>query len=336
MQQYSQYLPSKKFFIVVASLAVIISIGYGYQAWKKNTKTAQEKQIQEKTRQLAESNPNTDSDGDGLMNWEEIKLGTNPIKSDSDGDNTNDGIEIALGRDPLVSGPNDYIHYSSISTSTPSMVSSQENLTETEKMMREMLTIAGRDTQNDPNFPNTVAKNITAEINKKIQDLPTTFTLKNIVTVLETSASLKQYGNELGTIFKKFDSQSVEQEKLLYMIMVALKTKDAEGFKLLPTLETAKRNEITAILKLKVPEDLAIFHLDLLNELSGILVSMENIGYMVSDPLRGIEGMQQYKNTTNKLNSTISSITTHFDNSGVTFTKDENGAFLYSNTNATI
>jgi hypothetical protein len=336
MQQYSQYLPSKKFFIVVISIVVIIGVGYGVQTWKKNSQEAQEKEALEKSNQIASSNPTTDSDGDGLMNWEEIRLGTSPIKYDSDSDGTNDGVEISQGRDPLVPGPNDYIHYSSISTSTPIVVSSRENLTETEKMMREILTIANRDTGEDPEFPKTVAKNIIAELDKKTQAFPTSFTLKNVVTVIETSASLKQYGNELGAIFKKFGSPNTEQQKLLYAIMVALKTKDAESFSSLPAIETAKRNEITAVLKLKVPEDLSVFHLDILNELSYTLLAIENISYMVSDPARGLIGMQQYKNATTKLGETISSITTHFENSGISFTKDENGAFLYPTTNTTI
>jgi hypothetical protein len=336
MQQYSQYLPSKKFFIVVVSIAVIVGGGYGFNMWRKNVRIAQEKQTLEKIEKFATSTANVDTDGDGLMDWEESKLGTNLKSSDSDKDNTTDGIEIALGRDPLVPGPNDFIHYSSISSTTPLIVSSQKDLPETEKLMREILTIASRDTQNDQKFPETVAKNIVAELDKKAKDLPVTFTLKNISTILETSDSLKKYGNELGGIFKKFGSPNTEEQKLLYAIMVSLKTHDAESFASLPAIETAKRNEIAAIAKLKVPEDLAVFHLDLLNELSNTLVSMKNIGYMVSDPLRAITGMRQYKSITTKINETLSSITTHFENSGVSFAKEEDGAFLYTTVKTTI
>ena len=51
--------------------------------------------------------PEADSDGDGLTDAEEIKLGTDPINPDTDGDGVGDGIEVRLASpnsqfDPLV------------------------------------------------------------------------------------------------------------------------------------------------------------------------------------------------------------------------------------------
>jgi large repetitive protein len=42
-----------------------------------------------------------DSDDDGVPNWEEIELGTDPDQADSDGDGLYDGEEQELGTDPL-------------------------------------------------------------------------------------------------------------------------------------------------------------------------------------------------------------------------------------------
>jgi YD repeat-containing protein len=42
-----------------------------------------------------------DSDGDGLTDEEERRLGTDPFNGDTDGDGYPDGLEIALGSDPL-------------------------------------------------------------------------------------------------------------------------------------------------------------------------------------------------------------------------------------------
>jgi hypothetical protein len=51
--------------------------------------------------------PEADSDGDGLTDAEEIKLGTDPLNGDTDGDGVGDGIEVRLASpgsefDPLV------------------------------------------------------------------------------------------------------------------------------------------------------------------------------------------------------------------------------------------
>jgi len=43
--------------------------------------------------------PNADSDGDGIVNFAETILGTNPMSADSDGDGTNDGAEVGMGLD---------------------------------------------------------------------------------------------------------------------------------------------------------------------------------------------------------------------------------------------
>src|SRR5690606_7927755 len=50
---------------------------------------------------LVPDNPWTDSDGDGLTDEEEIRLGTDPTDPDTDGDGLTDGEEVALGTNPL-------------------------------------------------------------------------------------------------------------------------------------------------------------------------------------------------------------------------------------------
>lgn len=50
---------------------------------------------------------NKDSDGDGLMDWEEKIYGTDPQNPDTDGDGHLDGEEIANGYNPLVKAPGD-------------------------------------------------------------------------------------------------------------------------------------------------------------------------------------------------------------------------------------
>ena len=47
------------------------------------------------------SGPNDDPDGDGLTNYQEFFLGTNPNNADTDGDGFSDGDEVAAGTNPL-------------------------------------------------------------------------------------------------------------------------------------------------------------------------------------------------------------------------------------------
>ncbi|MEM6639891.1 MAG: thrombospondin type 3 repeat-containing protein [Pseudomonadota bacterium] len=50
--------------------------------------------------------PQSDRDGDGLADREEVPLGTNPFLADTDGDGVDDGTEVAVGSDPHRRSPN--------------------------------------------------------------------------------------------------------------------------------------------------------------------------------------------------------------------------------------
>jgi NADH:ubiquinone oxidoreductase subunit 3 (subunit A) len=65
------------------------------------------KQIEEKKKEIFSK----DSDADDLPDYEELRLGTNPLNPDSDNDGFLDGSEIALGFDPLKPSPADKIKY---------------------------------------------------------------------------------------------------------------------------------------------------------------------------------------------------------------------------------
>lgn len=52
-----------------------------------------------------------DSDKDGLSEWEEIRIGTDPFNPDTDNDGYLDGIEFKAGFDPKKTGPADKIFY---------------------------------------------------------------------------------------------------------------------------------------------------------------------------------------------------------------------------------
>ena len=196
-----EYLPSKKFFIVVLSLALLTGGIFEYQTWQKKAAADRQKQALAKINDYAVKNANVDTDGDGLMDWEEAIYHTDPKNRDTDGDGTSDGEEVAERRDPLVPGPNDYVR--AMGDTGQSVTVSEKDLTETEKMMRTMLTaIIDSSNPTDPNYENQVTQGISNTISAKAKEIPVTYTLSQIKIITETNDTLKTYGNAIGKILK--------------------------------------------------------------------------------------------------------------------------------------
>jgi hypothetical protein len=73
-----------------------------------------------------------DSDGDGLLDWEETIYKTDPNNPDTDGDGYFDGEEIASGYDPLKPAPNDKSSDKAMEPRpAPGVLSADSNLTKT-------------------------------------------------------------------------------------------------------------------------------------------------------------------------------------------------------------
>lgn len=78
--------------VLLLSSSAIASVFYSRGFFDKEMQTADFSEV---------VSGNIDSDGDGLLDNEENKLGTNIYNKDTDGDGFDDGEEVKLGHDPL-------------------------------------------------------------------------------------------------------------------------------------------------------------------------------------------------------------------------------------------
>jgi hypothetical protein len=108
-----KYLPSRNFVIalVIAILIVVFSIFFIQKnKIKQGEITTKENSVNEEVWV-----DQTDTDGDGLLDWQETLYGTDKNKIDTDSDGTNDSQETKDGRNPLkantskTSTPNDMV-----------------------------------------------------------------------------------------------------------------------------------------------------------------------------------------------------------------------------------
>ena len=82
-----------------------------------------------------------DTDGDGLLDWEERLRGTDAENPDTDGDETLDGEEVQLGRDPQKAGQDDVLRVEKLRSvfptaplSSPSFLKGQKGGAENQKV----------------------------------------------------------------------------------------------------------------------------------------------------------------------------------------------------------
>ncbi|MEK7560850.1 MAG: hypothetical protein AAB539_02740 [Patescibacteria group bacterium] len=80
---------------------------------------------EEPERKLAD----TDTDGDGLKDWEEVLYGTKTDNPDSDSDGATDNEEVRNSHDPLKPGPNDKLVIKDITAALPA-AKEKKNLTD--------------------------------------------------------------------------------------------------------------------------------------------------------------------------------------------------------------
>ena len=101
------WLPSKKLVLSFTILAVLLLGSFAVSELFNKDAYFGENNI--KVAELRGSFSEKDTDGDGLMDWEESLWNTDINKSDTDGDGTNDNDEIIQKRNPAIAGPDDLL-----------------------------------------------------------------------------------------------------------------------------------------------------------------------------------------------------------------------------------
>lgn len=200
-------LPSNKVGLVL--IIVVLSIASTIFFTKINTpqKLADLKTVD----LLVERNTTTtdkasDVDKDGLFEWQEELYGSDSNNSDTDGDGTSDGEEIQLKRDPTIPGPNDPLLTTKDYFDTEVDMSKFATGTVTEKLSIDLfsqylnLKKSNELTEEkQTELVSSVAKN--AVEGAEIKDF---YFKENLNTVQSTPESVKKYGDDFAQVSIKY------------------------------------------------------------------------------------------------------------------------------------
>ncbi len=157
---------------------------------------------------------------------------------------------------------------------------------------------------------------------------PTTYTAQNLTVVGDTNASLKAYGNAVIQIL--IDHSGASETATLLAVSTATDKNDPSQLKKLPAINAEYKAILAGLLAVPVPKTLSPLHVAIINSYSVIIASYPDMQTSLSDPLRGIVGLQTYETQLDTLIRLYTNIAQNLNKDGILFSKDEPGSVWQS------
>lgn len=277
----NKYLPSKKFGYLIIGfviLGIVFIIFFNLTNQKKLSFFTNKENGLVNKGETINSSLQTDTDGDGVMDWEETLWGTN-----KENGATFDGI-------PDLTYIENKKKELNIDTTT-----NTENLTETEKFAREFfatyvaMKTSGSDASTINNFSNALGEKIT------YPSLIDSYVEKNIIIDQnDTDASKLAYYANLKKLFEAYKTKGIGEE--LSIVANGLTSQEAStNYSKLNTIAAAYQDFAKKIMALSVPQSLVQNHLVIANSSNNTGISVLNMTKIITDPIIGLSGLSQYQ-----------------------------------------
>jgi hypothetical protein len=152
----------------------------------------------------------------------------------------------------------------------------------------------------------------------------TSYTTKDMVVVSDSIDAQKRYGNAVMQALSAHPLANIATT--LQIIAQVIDTNDGETLKKLLPIAADYRALTDQLLKIPVPKTLSPFHLQLVNDYERITASYDDMQVVLTDPLRGLYGLQTYQSAASMSVKVFTNIAQAFNKNGILFSKDEPGA----------
>jgi hypothetical protein len=236
---------------------------------------------------------NQDTDGDTIPDWEEKLWGTNPNNKDTVGDGRGDLFEISRLQ-------------AQKKGSTDSTVPDDSSLTVTDRLSRELFSTVSALSQSgeiDSTTLDKVSVALAGEIQTSVQKVVYSVDQLKITTDLSKN-SIKNYNNNMGSIYKNYDSTRSGVVDILQNSLNENSFDPAGLAKLDPII---KRTDavISGMLNATVPETLKFEHLEVINALEQISENLKDVKLIDRDIMLALSAISQYGNNSDNLDSSM-------------------------------
>lgn len=154
----------------------------------------------------------------------------------------------------------------------------------------------------------------------------TAYTRADLSVVAGTSAQMHTYGNALAVLIAKDSGTHNDYGNTMIAVDAATTANDPSPLQGLGTIQKHYQTLAKDLAALPVPETLAPFHLQLVNDFTKIAATYSGFQSLLSDPLQGLAALQQYNSLTSESARVFINIAQALDKNDILFNKDEPGA----------
>jgi len=243
---------------------------------------------------------NKDTDSDGILDWQENLYGLDPTKKE-----TTPGTPDSLAMNKLKTGQE---------TSTiisKNNVTAEENLTETEKFSRELFATVAAASQGGT-VDQTTIDALGESLAERIQNSPQRkiYTTSDIKITNDNSAqAYKNYGDTLNELFVKYSTIKYGVLDVLQEFIVDENSVDIKALEKLDPIISQTNKIKSGMIKINVPQPISTLHLNVINNLEGLIENLNDIKLYESDSIMSLGGITKYGENASNLVSNLTSLT---------------------------
>ena len=290
---------------IVFILVAILLVGGSFVFAEYRNKQAENIYVApEITSLIDRSAQDLDTDGDGMKDWEEILVGTDPKDAKSKGSGSSSS---SLVKDV---------------TKTPA-----EKLEPIDQVSREFFARYMELRQLGISSDKLNQQDL---VNKTIASIPSSeakaYTSKEILVKTDISKeAVKQYGNEMASVFKKYVISSRNEG---IIVKDAVQKGNPEILRELDPVIESYKNIVNGLLKIQAPMSMETLHLDLVNSINSVLFMMKLFRNTMADPLSGVQAASQYLIVQENFFDSLRAIQSYLTYLGITYQTSEPASYF--------
>jgi hypothetical protein len=267
---------------------------------------------------------NTDTDGDGVPNWQESLLGTNPENKDSDNNGIDDNTQYLEAKTYVATSTKS----GQIYAASLARINDENNITSVfAKNSVSLTSYLSQQGATDQESLATAAQGMT-DAGQKLAE-PKLYTESSFrIQNTEGYTATKNYGNAVGAAFAPLFTKLTDFQEIQALTRY-LTTKNVKDLAPLQAKITLVDTSISALLAISVPKSAKEHHLSLINTLSNYRNSLSNMNAAPNDPARALIGIRDYKTGLAYALSALESYRAYLDATHISFSPKEAG-YIFS------